>query len=415
MTDLLERYSEVPEKTGLLPDWFDKTRLEDVDYYSWFDSDQVEQILEISERLLGLDNHEEYSDFDEFITAISGIAYDWEDSSTANLSYHRIVSSYVQLAYKGRSHDDAYSTFISDFLWWYPREYVEDDKQVQMIMDETFRKLVLRDARSVVEGVINVKNAGLIYSKSVLAKLLMPFGFTEEQSRSIWAAYNSHTEDLDGHNLMIDKLAEELHIISYIYERNPSILQELYKRFGIRNFSRYNPESLIAQCSSLPSDTDPRVLVLSSTDDWNNHAKGVVYFADKATDKITATTAFYEVISVLDIARAARDFAKDGRADYVIFVSHGDKDALQIKEGYDILLNHKRKRRLAGIIAKTCTKDNATLILTGCMADKNKHRGIAQQLRNATGLRVRAPEGIQAAHIIAGRNKSLSVRYVDVL
>ena len=64
MTDLLERYSEVPEKTGLLPDWFDKTRLEDVDYYSWFDSDQVEQILEISERLLGLDNHEEYSDFD---------------------------------------------------------------------------------------------------------------------------------------------------------------------------------------------------------------------------------------------------------------------------------------------------------------------------------------------------------------
>ncbi|MDO8266096.1 MAG: hypothetical protein Q7T41_04110 [Candidatus Saccharibacteria bacterium] len=410
MTDVLERTAESNNVSGILPVWLDTSYLYDEKYFASLEDFEVDELLAIGNNLLEQDP-EEYDDLDNYLQALSCVAIYRDDYGPTYSRYRGSVSLYAQLSEGLPCATEAMNIFLSDYLWWWPSQDNKDEAVAQDQLNDTARKLILRDPELFIQGIVDIKGPALLYTDKVIEKLLTPFGFSSEQAKSMFAAYNAHYEEGQSDSIMFEKLVAELQNITYIYDQDPEMLQQLYSRFGIRNFGRYDADILIQQLKPNSFRSGPKVLSLISTFDWNGHSIGAVGCLESASESLDADVVYYEVVDVFSAVRAARDFAKNGgKADYVVLTSHGSEMGLEISDKEDIVLIEQRDLRLAGKLASMCAKESATVILTGCSTDADKS-SFAEQLRIATGLKVRAPKGQYAAVLYARKNGKLSVRY----
>ena len=410
MTDVLERTAESNNQSAILPAWLDTSFLYDENYFASLEDFEVDELLAIGNILLEQDLNEN-DDLDAYLQALSCVAIYRDDYGPTYSRYRGSVSLYAQLSEGLPCATHALDLFLSDYLWWWPGEDNRDEMLAQDQLQDTARRLILRDPELFIQGIVDVKGPALLYTVKVIEKLLTPFGFSSEQAKSMFAAYNAHYEEGQCDSIMFEKLVAELQNITYIYDQDPEMLQQLYSRFGIRNFGRYDADILIQQLKPDSLRSGPKILSLISTFDWNGHSIGTVGCLESAAESLDADIVYYEVVDVFSAVRAARDFAKNGgKADYVLITSHGGEMGLEISDKEDIVLIEPRDLRLAGKLASMCAKESATVILTGCSTDADKS-SFAEQLRIATGLKVRAPKDQYAAVLYAGKNGKLSVRY----
>ncbi len=158
------------------------------------------------------------------------------------------------------------------------------------------------------------------------------YGFDEREARSILRAIESfdpdETESQTKALQITNKIMVWINNVGMLARENPKLPTEVYRRFGIRNFDRYNPHKLISQSKA---DFEPTGIAVSATSDYNGALSSFLTDAER----VTYLPLMVEVESPHDFARRIILLKHAGiRVNNVFIGAHGAPDQMKLGNRY---------------------------------------------------------------------------------
>lgn len=209
---------------------------------------------------------------------------------------------------------------------------------------------------------------------------------------------------------------ENVLIIHRLEEAQKGATEVLFKEFGIRNFARYSPKTLLEQIKEVKNKEKPYGILLNPVSDHNgafsDQSKDYQMVND-LTDQLSQKGYLLRIIEAETKTEIARHLIKmhrlygDRHKIYFILIGgHGSensiefggtdpKQILKLPELEDIFLGKRIQK------ATNLFEDNFKIVLLSCST--RREGGIAQKISNITGAKVIAP------------NSTASIEKIDVL
>jgi hypothetical protein len=207
-----------------------------------------------------------------------------------------------------------------------------------------------------------------------------------------WCIGYGTTERTDHADRMTDKeyeIACAKRIVS-LETQAPGICNDLYKKFGIRNFARCSEKALLRQYYNQAKDYAERIYVLSGTGDNNGSA---IYNSmpkiEKAIAQLDAHGIGVFIVeastrSDLKVLASKARMAGWGPVRYIFVDLHGDFD--QITLGKEFVDKKDAKQWLGALIAEI-TIDEDIVVLNACNTGA-EDTGFAGTLQRASGREI---------------------------
>jgi hypothetical protein len=184
-----------------------------------------------------------------------------------------------------------------------------------------------------------------------------------------------------------ERVMSSLLTMEVLMAEGADVLHGVYRKFGIRQFGRYQPSTLFEQLVEFqaadPDQARPRTLVVTGTDDWN----GGLHYAEKEFSPLSPV--YMEASTVPELIRAiVRTRRHFGPINNLIISGHGSKDSLQLSDGGHYITNEAiaRLNALARIKDEDILVPDAKIVLAGC--SNGKLGGLAQTISRISGLTV---------------------------
>jgi hypothetical protein len=221
-------------------------------------------------------------------------------------------------------------------------------------------------------------------------KMLASLGMDEKQKQETLAAWNARSKDW-GKGLSARR---EVTAMTELITHQPDAVRELFKEFGICNFSRYDTTQLLSQ---LRDREEGRVaefvtFVVTARDDWNG---GLASFPRELYKNEQSTTPpgvdeqiiFVEASSTAGMLRELVSVARHAKAvNRIVVAAHGNKKLMHFGKDeitIDMVQSSVGATRLKerGIL-----EDDTEIILKSCSVGKKG--GIAQTIARRVGVDV---------------------------
>ncbi len=225
--------------------------------------------------------------------------------------------------------------------------------------------------------------------RSLLEMVLKTYGVDGKDAITAWSKSYMLNKFNTG-----PRLRDNLKRMNEIEEKFPGASALLYREFGIRNFERYDRETLISQCNEFDDNKKRYGIVLFSTSDWNGSIRDTSdLITSSLRDQLSGrfNLRVLEASSRMEIVRhLIKNSRRYGQIAFAFIVGHGAENKIIFggtAERYSL-----RVADLTGSGAQKTRKffeDNPTLILASCNA--GTRGGIAQKLSSVLNATVIAP------------------------
>lgn len=186
------------------------------------------------------------------------------------------------------SHQRDVYNILSQFVRIRSWEFLDDDRNyAEFFSNPAFIRLVGNMAKEDTvksDGTGVTREASLSLRDQLVDKTFEKLGFKKEEGREIlssWHTFKENSADTPRMQQIGDYYDRSLTVISWLVSHNHTTPHDLYTRFGIRNFHRYNnwvknlqqqweDDQLTRVGKDIPQERRKSVsLIVSATDDWN--------------------------------------------------------------------------------------------------------------------------------------------------